>query len=203
MPPSGQIEQKRLKTTGKSGHILAKFGFLIRIFFEDFQNFGCALPTYFQGSLDRSDRCPGRVGIPRQEQVDALAKASLREPAPRLASAAFLKQKAHLEMLGNWQTEMRSTKFSGKDFPRHRPLRKVSSTKSRLLLRVDAARAVRMILNHAPMGECRSKFFPFESTTCSWCNELQTRKHILFWCTRYQRPPDFTLAQYLTKRDPY
>lgn len=54
------------------------------------------------------------------EQVDALAKASLREPALRFASAAFLKQKAYLEMLGNWQTEMRSTKFSGKDFPRQR-----------------------------------------------------------------------------------
>lgn len=140
------------------------------------------------------------------EQVDALAKASLREPALRFASAAFLKQKAYLEMLGNWQIEMRSTKFSGKDFPHQRLLRKVSSTKSRLL-RVDkqnslAARAVRMILNHAPTGEYRSKFFPFESTTCNWCNELQTRKHILFWCTHYQRPPDFTLAQYLTKRDP-
>ena len=151
--------------------------------------------------------CPGHVGVPRQEQVDTLAKSSLRDNPPAFASASFLKQKAYTSMLEAWQSLMKSTKYSGHDFPRQRYLRKVASTHSRVLTQAGgqnslAARIARLLLNHGPTGEYRKKFFPFENTTCNWCREVQSRTHILFWCTHYQRPPDFTVAKYLTNRNP-
>ena len=168
------------------------------------------LRAWFSASPDRRITiawCPGHVGVARQEQVDTLAKISLRDDPPAFASASFLKQKAYTSMLEAWQHLMKSTKYSGRDFPRQRSLRKVSSTQSKVLKHVGglnslAARAARLLLNHGPTGEYRARFFPYESTICNWCREVQTRTHILFWCTHYQRPPDFTVAKYLTSMNP-
>ncbi|ETW75604.1 hypothetical protein HETIRDRAFT_426112 [Heterobasidion irregulare TC 32-1] len=168
------------------------------------------LRTWFSASPERHLTiawCPGHSGIPHQEEADALAKSALKGNHPAFTSASFLKQKAYTSLLASWQLLMTSTKYSGRDFPRQRAFRKVSSTKSQLLLMVGgsnslAARAARLILNHGPTGEYRTKFFPYETTTCNWCRETQTRTHILFWCTHYQRPPDFTVAKYLTSRNP-
>jgi hypothetical protein len=43
------------------------------------------------------------------------------------------------------------------------------------------------ILNHAPTGEYRARFFPRENRMCPACNVVQTREHILSSCIRYRR----------------
>ena len=62
--------------------------------------------------------------------------------------------------------------------------------------------ACRLILNHAPTGEYRARFFPYEETTCNWCNTTQTRPHIIFRCTHYQRPPSLTEGFFRAASDP-
>ena len=88
-------------------------------------------------------------------------------------------------MLQAWQFLMKSTKYSGRDFPRQHALRKVASTQSKVLAHIGgpnslAARAVRLLLNHGPTGEYRTKIFPYENSICNWCCEVQMRTHILF-----------------------
>ena len=48
------------------------------------------------------------------------------------------------------------------------------------------ARATRAILNHAPIGEYRTRFFPQETCACP-CGQsnVETRLHILTECTRF------------------
>ena len=50
------------------------------------------------------------------------------------------------------------------------------------------ARATRAILNHAPTGEYRARFFPQESPACP-CgqSDIETRQHILTECPRFTK----------------
>jgi len=50
------------------------------------------------------------------------------------------------------------------------------------------ARATRAITNHAPIGEYRLRFFPWESFNCP-CGSypVETRHHILHECERYNK----------------
>ncbi len=66
------------------------------------------------------------------------------------------------------------------------------------------ARFARAILNHAPTGEYRQRFFPEEPTACRWCDKLQTRSHILCKCEHYQRRWRFNaIEEFLRGLDPF
>ena len=49
------------------------------------------------------------------------------------------------------------------------------------------ANVVRAITNHAPIGSYRQSFHLRDETLCNECVVLQSRKHILFECTKYRK----------------
>ena len=49
------------------------------------------------------------------------------------------------------------------------------------------ARFCRAVLDHAPIGSFRRRFFPNESTTCPECRVFQDREHVLLKCRKYRR----------------
>jgi hypothetical protein len=51
------------------------------------------------------------------------------------------------------------------------------------------ARLARTVLNHAPIGEYRARFFPHENIQCPHCHVTQTRRHIISTCPLYTRRP--------------
>ena len=52
------------------------------------------------------------------------------------------------------------------------------------------ARATRAILNHAPIGEYRQRFFPAECTQCPCGHcQVETCRHILANCSRFAHSP--------------
>ena len=52
------------------------------------------------------------------------------------------------------------------------------------------ARATRAILNHAPIGEYRQRFFPAECTQCPCGHcQVETRRHIFANCSRFAHSP--------------
>ena len=67
------------------------------------------------------------------------------------------------------------------------------------------ARFTRMVLNHAPIGSFRARFFPQEPTNCNQCNVFQTREHILFnLCQAYKRRwRHNNILEFLRSLDPF
>ena len=53
--------------------------------------------------------------------------------------------------------------------------------------KADMARFCRAVLNHAPLGSFRRRFFQNEPTECPDCGVLQDRAHVLLECQRYRR----------------
>ena len=51
----------------------------------------------------------------------------------------------------------------------------------------DGCRYCRAVLNHAPLGSFRQRFFPERQTNCPKCEVLQDREHVLVKCRRYRR----------------
>ena len=62
-------------------------------------------------------------------------------------------------------------------------------------------RLTQLITNHAPIGECRKRFFPCEAFLYP-CNSgvIETREHILLECTRFNKawwPPNSSIFSIL------
>ncbi|KAI0371192.1 hypothetical protein BV20DRAFT_1070394, partial [Pilatotrama ljubarskyi] len=49
------------------------------------------------------------------------------------------------------------------------------------------ARSCCAVLDHAPLGSFRKRFFPDAPTQCPECHVLQDRAHVLLKCKRYRR----------------
>lgn len=69
---------------------------------------------------------------------------------------------------------------------------------------VNMARFSRMVLNHAPIGSYRQRFFPGEPVNCNSCGRLQTRAHVLLECDCYRRRwRHNSIEELLRKLDPF
>ncbi|KAA1468960.1 hypothetical protein DENSPDRAFT_550229 [Dentipellis sp. KUC8613] len=143
--------------------------------------------------------CPGHADIEPNEQVDKDAKkaANAIPPIPFI-SHAYARQQITAEATKEWQAMAQQRAYSGHGFLANAQLRKVSHIgggPSLSLTGTDTsltARFARAVLNHAPTGEYRTRFFPNENPLCNWCPPIQTRRHILSTCTHYVRPkPNF------------
>ncbi|TFY80339.1 hypothetical protein EWM64_g3673 [Hericium alpestre] len=136
--------------------------------------------------------CPGHCDIPQNDAVDDDAdRAHQIRPIASHESYAYAKQRITHRMRADWAC---ITTLGQGFFPNPR-LKRVSHTHGgglTLTMVGDdsrlAARYVRTVLNHAPTGEYRTRFFPHEEHDCPDCHVLQMRRHILDSCTRYQRP---------------
>ncbi|TFK79482.1 hypothetical protein K466DRAFT_441948, partial [Polyporus arcularius HHB13444] len=93
----------------------------------------------------------------------------------------------------DWREEYRaSPTYSGRHFLRLKafdPPNHVSSAALKAYgdSKANMARLCRAVLNHAPLGSFRRRFFPNEPTECPECGVLQDRAHVLLKCKRYRR----------------
>ena len=137
-------------------------------------------------------RCPGHEGIVQNDLVDSDAKsAAIRLPQPPITSIAYQKQVSHERALREWRTLASKPSHRGHHFllekvtpSTHKGGQFMKSFGNNLSI---ASRAARAILNHAPTGEYRSRFFPHMDQNCPECGAYQDREHILNVCTRYRR----------------
>ncbi|TFY73624.1 hypothetical protein EWM64_g10388, partial [Hericium alpestre] len=144
---------------------------------------------WLEGHPDRSIHlhwCPGHVGIDNNELVDRDAKeAATSLPITPYISHAYARQRVTGGVTKEWHLLAQLPSHIGHSFFPNSRLRKVSHIKGGPFLAAFgdssplAARLARTILNHAPIGEFRSRFFPHENITCNWCPARQTRRHIL------------------------
>jgi ribonuclease HI len=143
--------------------------------------------------------CPGHADIEFNEMVDRDAKrAAASLPAAPHISFAFRRQGFRHEALAEWRKLANTTKYRGRQYMHGRrpPVPSDRLARSSLLTLTGhsssiTARMARSILNHAPTGEFRRRFFPREATTCALCGVLQSRRHILNSCARYRRRQNF------------
>ncbi|KAH9929052.1 uncharacterized protein BXZ73DRAFT_48264 [Epithele typhae] len=151
--------------------------------------------------LDRDARrriifhwCPSHVGIKWNEAVDADAKAAANLPPEReQCSAAFARHLLAVRLKSEWREQYRNSRpYAGHDFLRLRVFDPPKHTTSAALglqagTRRTMSRFCRAVLNHAPIGSFRTRFFKGEPTECPRCHVLQSRSHVLLECTRYER----------------
>ncbi|RDX51207.1 hypothetical protein OH76DRAFT_1347870 [Lentinus brumalis] len=98
-----------------------------------------------------------------------------------------------VQLRADWREEYRrSPTYRGQHFLRLKVFDSPSHTSSPALQayggsKSTMARFCRAVLNHAPLGSYRRRFFPNEPTNCTDCGVLQDRAHVLLKCQRYRR----------------
>ncbi|TFY68863.1 hypothetical protein EVG20_g3393 [Dentipellis fragilis] len=143
--------------------------------------------------------CPGHADIEQNEQVDVDAKtAATTTPPIAFISHAYARQQVTAEATKEWQLLAHQMSYCGHGFLANHRLRKVSHIGGGPTLTLTGtdtsltARFARAVLDHAPTGEYRTRFFPNENPLCNWCPPIQSRRHILSTCIHYVRPrPNF------------
>jgi ribonuclease HI len=143
--------------------------------------------------------CPGHANIDLNELVDRDAKrAAATLPSAPHISLAFRQQGLRHAALAEWRELAARPEHRGKRFlyGRRPPTPPDRLVRSSLLSHTGnstslTARMARAVLNHAPTGEYRRRFFPREKSACAVCGVLQSRRHIISSCARYQRRQNF------------
>ena len=142
---------------------------------------------------------PSRWQWPLHKRAHNEARAQRYPMGPQpYTSSAYLRSRAAQNAKDNWHRSFASTTFRGSRF-----LNLVDSTGKSLgpsalhhgtWLRLATkdpptlvARLTRCITAHAPIGEFRLWFFPNEESSCPCGEFLETREHILYECTRFER----------------
>lgn len=143
---------------------------------------------------------PGHQNVEENENVDSDAtEAHTTYPRSPHVSAAYARQHVTTRLVDEWQ----QIPDLGHGFFPNAKLRKASHTRGGPLLSVVGisntitARISRLIVNHAPIGEYRSRFFPTKPSNCPRCGVLETRHHILNSCPRYVRPRRMGFVEFL------
>ncbi|TFY81421.1 hypothetical protein EWM64_g2600 [Hericium alpestre] len=120
--------------------------------------------------------CPGHVGIENNEQVDRDANtAATSLPITPYISHAYACQHVTHNITKEWQRLAHLLSHIRHQFIPNARLRRVSHINGGPFMNAFsdnsafAARMARTILNHAPTGEFRSRFFPYECANCNWC----------------------------------
>ncbi|OSC97324.1 hypothetical protein PYCCODRAFT_1354597, partial [Trametes coccinea BRFM310] len=137
---------------------------------------------------------PSHEGIEWNELVDRDAKEAADLPLERdECSLAHARHLLSVQMKADWREEYRrSPTYAGRHFLRLRAFDPPNHVSSPALKefghsRTAMARYCRAILDHAPLGSFRRRFFPHEPVDCSTCGVLQDREHVLLKCSRYRR----------------
>ena len=138
--------------------------------------------------------CPSHEGIEWNELVDADAKRAADLPLERdECSLAHARHLITVQMKADWREEYRSSPaYRGKHFMRLKAFESPSHTSCAAIKTYGEssaamARFCRAVLNHAPLGSYRKRFFPEEATDCPVCGVLQDRAHVLLKCPKYRR----------------
>ncbi|KAJ2968467.1 hypothetical protein NUW54_g13208 [Trametes sanguinea] len=138
--------------------------------------------------------CPSHEGIAWNELVDSDAKEAAGLPLERdECSLAHARHLLAVQLKSDWRKEYRySPTYAGRHFLRFRVFNTPSHLTSPALKEFGdsctrMARYCRAVLDHAPLGSFRRRFFPNEPVNCPDCGVLQDRAHVLLKCPRYRR----------------
>ncbi|KAI0026660.1 hypothetical protein K488DRAFT_92140 [Vararia minispora EC-137] len=144
---------------------------------------------------------PGHAGIPFNEAIDRRANHGARTlPQPDVTTAAFQRQLITERASREWRRLAQHLAHRGQQLIAGRRICPSTEKGGPLLCnrRIGhsntlTAHIARALLNHAPTGEYRARFFPREDRMCPECGVLQSRSHILDSCPRYAsaRRPNF------------
>lgn len=139
--------------------------------------------------------CPGHSNFAENELVDSDVNIARQDfPEAPHTSFAIARSKATATVYNEW----REIGNLGHDFIPNATLRTIAAGAKGPILPLTGsdnlltACLTRAILNYAPIGEYRRRFFPHENQQCPSCHVLQTRRHILSKCPCYHRStPNF------------
>ena len=138
--------------------------------------------------------CPSHEGVEWNERVDEDAKKAAELPLEcDECSLAHARHLLTVQLKADWREEYRqSPAYRGQQFLRLKDFESPNHLTSPALKahggsRSTMARFCRAVLNHAPLGSFRQRFFPGERTNCPECGVLQDRAHVLLKCGRYRR----------------
>ncbi|KAF5347025.1 hypothetical protein D9756_011012 [Leucocoprinus leucothites] len=118
----------------------------------------------------------------------------IHAPSHTGATLDFLRHKATNDCQKSWETTFWKKKYRGNGFLLSKKNRKFiipTYVKGGMWLPLAnespqlCARMTRAILNHAPIGAYRERFFPLEQISCRCGHRLETRHHILSYCPLY------------------
>ena len=145
--------------------------------------------------LEKDDRrrvvfhwCPSHEGMEWNELVDEDAKQAAGLPTDRdECSLAHAQHLLAVQLKSHWRDEYKSSPtYSGRNFLRLAAFDPPSHLASPALKafgdsRSCMARLCWAVLDHAPIGSFRRRFFPNVngSTTCPECRVFQDREHVL------------------------
>lgn len=153
--------------------------------------------------------CPGHSDVRHNEDVDraannAIEKASWPVDYTPIRSLAWAKQTTVVETSAAWKRMASSRTYRGRYLIHGRRIQPTTKGGGRFLKEVEGnslvARCARALLNHAPTGEYRQRFFPKLPYRCDTCGVTQSRYHILDRCPRY-RHSRTSLLTYLRHSD--
>lgn len=138
--------------------------------------------------------CPSHEGVEWNELVDEDAKRAADIPLERdECSLAHAQHLLAVQLKADWRDEYRGSRaYAGHNFLRLKAFDPPNHLSSPALQahghsKATMARFCRAVLDHAPLGSFRQRFFAHEPTECPECGVLQDREHVLFKCTRYRR----------------
>jgi len=141
--------------------------------------------------------CPSKAKWPRHKLIDKQVKANTCIPTfPSKNSHLFSKKKECNNILCEWQTSFANSLKKDYYFLNFKDKKQIvikpTYAKDGSWLPVIeftnllCACFTRMTTGHAPIGECRQRFFPHLPTNCP-CGEaeVQTHEHIVMECNRH------------------
>ncbi|KAF8622292.1 hypothetical protein AX15_007138 [Amanita polypyramis BW_CC] len=140
--------------------------------------------------------CPAYMNIEENELVDSLTnEVTIGEMEEKTMLESEIRRIKELEYRA-WDKTMHQHNSLGSGYLRlkYKGKRIGPSLGSRRKAFIEAsednikilARLMRLVTNHALIGEYRRRFFPMENRKCNYDNEYQTRLHILTKCEGYQ-----------------
>ena len=139
--------------------------------------------------------CPSHTGIEWNELMDEDAKRAAEHPVPGgdQCSLAHARHLLAIQLKADWRVEYQASPgYRGSKFLRLGAFEAPTHTNSPAIKEhgessTAMARFCRVVLNHAPIGSYRRRFFENEPSECPDCKVLQDRAHILLRCKRYRR----------------
>jgi len=155
------------------------------------------LRRFFIKSCNNSIECPSQCNWSLHKAVDIETKHLCSQPLyPCKSSWDFSKKSKCDNILSNWKMTFQASDLKGHHFldlsdEDSNPLEPTYAKGGSWLKyfghsNSPCTRVTRVIVNHAPIGEYRLRFFPWEDFSCP-CRSysIETRCHILHECRRF------------------
>jgi ribonuclease HI len=137
---------------------------------------------------------PSHCGITGNERADELAREGTSPQLPAVfssASLSYLKAKSKKDLIKDWTKEWRMGRQSAsanfRPFDHPPSLRPSKSFKSLQSKKEIFGRMTQLFTGHGYNGEYYARFVPDNDTACNADHILNSRNHILLYCSKYEQ----------------